>query len=127
MFKACAICIYTGPAVDPPLELFRGLREFGNQYHASTWQELEGWLHGRKSGLVVADLDAPDIFEVLQRICKKVPACKIIGFGNPADPRMIIQANRLGCSQFVAKPVDMRELHTVVEQVLELLPASLSL
>ncbi len=118
MRKFRHLCIYNSVAGNPVAESFRSLRGCTVLGEVRTWKELEFWLREGSVDLVVVDLEDPESLEILEQVCNRYSSCKVVGIGRPADSRRLIQANRLGCNEFVTKPIRTEDLQEAVERIL---------
>ncbi|MEA3508411.1 MAG: response regulator, partial [Synergistota bacterium] len=78
---------------------------------------------GLRPGLILIDISLPDMdgFEVLRRLredeaTRDIPVAAVTARAMKGDREKALKA---GCSEYVTKPVDRDQLHSVVEKLLK--------
>lgn len=87
--------------------------------HASTGAEALAAARSQRPDLVISDLRMPgmsgiDLLQTLEELDDPPPFALMTAFG---DAETAIQAMRLGAVDYLRKPIDVRELHRVIERV----------
>ena len=88
---------------------------------ASTGEEaLDRVQKGLKPDLVLLDLLMPGIdgLETLERLRKMNPGTKVVMLSCVNDTKKVVQAIRLGATDYITKPVQKAELEAVIDQCL---------
>jgi DNA-binding NtrC family response regulator len=124
--KLKRLCLYNSVTAAPLLEFFQDVPGVDVLGEATTWQDLASRLLQRSVDLVAVNLDASDGLQIIGRISELCPACGVIGICSAADPQKLIRANRLGCLQFITKPLHARDVQMIVHQALAVRQASVS-
>src|SRR5581483_509024 len=88
---------------------------------ASTGEEaLEAVQKGMNPDLVLLDLLMPGIdgLETLENLRKLRPGVKVVMLSCVNDTKKVVQAIRLGATDYITKPFQKAELDTVIDQCL---------
>ena len=89
--------------------------------HAGSGAEALAAARSQRPDLVISDLRMPgmsgiDLLQALEDLDNPPPFALMTAFG---DAETAIQALRLGAVDYLRKPIDVRELHRVIERVAE--------
>jgi two-component system response regulator AtoC len=84
-------------------------------------EAVERLEQGSQPDLVLLDLLMPELdgLETLERMRKMKPSIKVIMLSCVSDTRKVVQAIRLGASDYLTKPFQKAELDAVIGQTLE--------
>ena len=90
-------------------------------YLAKSGLEALDIFEKQNPNLVLLDIGIPHIdgLEVLREIKEKVPQTKVIMVTGRADKKSISEAKKLSADAYINKPVDLAELHSVIEKFLK--------
>jgi two-component system response regulator AtoC len=108
------------PGVRDYLEALVSRRGYEVRAHPTGEEALEG-LEGAPPDLVTLDVVLPgmDGLETLQRLKEKLPEVPVIMLSGHGHARTIVEAMRLGASDFLRKPFEVEELELAFEKALE--------
>jgi putative two-component system response regulator len=82
--------------------------------------EAKRLLDARRVAVLVTDIAMPDVsgLDLLAHVHANLPACRVIVFTGWPNAAALAQAISLGAYDYLAKPIDMERLATVVTQAL---------
>lgn len=84
-----------------------------------SWDALRERLNNANLDLVIANLDPnyEEALKVVQQASRMAPEVGLLGVSTQTDPKVIINAMRLGCTQFVCAPIDQPDLETAIQRI----------
>lgn len=101
------------------------LQDAGHEtLEAADGEEAMGLIERERPDLILCDISIPKLngFEVLRRTRALGPEFRIVPFlflSALADPREIIEGQRMGADEYITKPIHFDELFTKIERRLE--------
>jgi pilus assembly protein CpaE len=121
MNEPLRLCLFDGAERKDPAfaDPFRELADVEIIAQVSAWEGLRDTL---KQGLVEAvaiNLDDPDgqSISMVERLVQIAPQVGVVGVSSETKPQWIIGAMRAGCTQFVAWPIDKKDLQQALERL----------
>src|SRR5690606_30917278 len=109
---------------DPGLRHYRGALAASRGYDvltAATGEQALATLDRTRPDLITLDLVLPgmDGLETLRQIKERLPDVPVVMLSGHGQARNIVEAMKLGASDFLRKPFEVEELEVAVQKALE--------
>ena len=100
-----SICVYECPDLDPA-----AIPDFKVATTTSSRQELMNAITSLDIAAVVLNIDADRAIETIISLLEVKPEIGIVGVTDGSNAKSLIEAQRVGCSQFATRPLDPDDL-----------------
>lgn len=107
------ICLHNLPEVEPSV-----LPDFFVTARTSARSELLDALSAQELACLVIDLDAPDALSIVSQALEINATLGIVGVTSASDLNHAINAQRAGCKQLTARPIDPSDLVIAIRRAL---------